>query len=870
MSIASTTRKAGPYIGNGLTTIFTFSFKVFAASDLVVVRADLDALETTLTLATDYTVSLNANQDSNPGGTITLSSTLASGYTVTLTSAVPQKQPVVLTNMGGFYPSVINDALDRLTIFAQELAEKVGRAATIPISVTGANAEFPIPEANKFLTWNDTATGLQNVDGTGLATIVAFGTANADVFSGTGSQTVFTLTANPGALNNLDVSIAGVTQKPSIDYTWVSGTTLTFVTAPPSGTNNILVRYLQGLPQGYADWNSLTNCPIVDVKRFGATGNGSSDDSNAFQSALNSISTSGGTIFVPAGTYKASNLTLYSNVNVVLDDAATISPYDVTKDVFIAQGTQSSSIALTANAISGATTLTVSSTTGLAAGDWIVLRDTADYSTDSDAVGYKSGESCLILSVDSSVGLTLKKPIYGSMQADRIYSVANGSAIYKITPKTNINVTGGKIVMSASNNTAAIRYQYVRYGSVSKVKISNIGGQAIDFRTAIDCRASLNTISDGTDNLGLGLPGYGVTASYACQNIVVSENTMFRLRHGFTTLGGQGTPNNVSVINNVVYDCTNTGLDTHESGRDIFIRNNTVVDCLSGINLRTGWSSIENNNVSRCSTTTSALQVNATNIENVKISNNFVRGVAYGINVPCAINNLTISDNVLTNVGYDGIRSGGGTLDTFVSKNIDIKNNTIINVGTSAVNRFGIYILSGNANDVNITGNIVDAGSGSVNYGIRTAPNILGNVSKNIFKGTFVSANYFLENNLLGNFDNNTTNSLRRRKIVLAANTAVLIPLSTDVCGVVTIGSASDGSGYPNGSFYIRPNVSPRCANLALATLTNITLTTTTVLTGTTGVAGNTTISVVNGGMYVENRLAVSNTMWIDFNGILN
>ncbi|KAH1282125.1 hypothetical protein KXX11_003928, partial [Aspergillus fumigatus] len=83
MSIASTTRKAGPFTGNSVTTAFPFNFKVFAASDLLVVQTDLSAVETTLTLTTNYTVSLNANQDSNPGGTINMNVAPPTGYLLT-------------------------------------------------------------------------------------------------------------------------------------------------------------------------------------------------------------------------------------------------------------------------------------------------------------------------------------------------------------------------------------------------------------------------------------------------------------------------------------------------------------------------------------------------------------------------------------------------------------------------------------------------------------------------------------------------------------------------------------------------------------------------------------------------------------------
>lgn len=134
MSISSTTRKAGPYTGNGVTTALPFSFKVFTAADVRVVRTDLLGVESDLTLTTHYTVALNADQDSNPGGTVNLVTAAATGYLTTLTSAVADLQPVVLTNAGGFYPTVINTALDRLTIMVQQVAEKVGRALTVDIS----------------------------------------------------------------------------------------------------------------------------------------------------------------------------------------------------------------------------------------------------------------------------------------------------------------------------------------------------------------------------------------------------------------------------------------------------------------------------------------------------------------------------------------------------------------------------------------------------------------------------------------------------------------------------------------------------------------------------------------------------------------
>lgn len=66
-----------------------------------------------------------------------------------------------------------------------------------------------------------------------------------DQFSGTGSQTAFTLSQAPASTSSILVVVSGVTQNPNT-YS-VSGTTLTFTGAPPSGTNNIGVLFL-GLP----------------------------------------------------------------------------------------------------------------------------------------------------------------------------------------------------------------------------------------------------------------------------------------------------------------------------------------------------------------------------------------------------------------------------------------------------------------------------------------------------------------------------------------------------------------------------------------------------------------------------------------------
>jgi hypothetical protein len=246
MTISSTTRVAGPFIGNGTASVFGFSFKVFAAADLDVIRLNSSTgVETTLVLNSDYTVTLNGNQNTNPGGSVTLSAgALATGLTLTITSDIANLQPTDLTNQGGFYPEVITDSLDRATIQIQQMADDLTRSIKAPISDASPDMELPSASvrANSFLAFDASGNPIVQAASSSAAPT----SITRQVFSGTGSQTIFTLASDPGgAGNSAQVFIGGVYQQRNT-YT-ISGTTLTFNQAPVAGTNNIeFVNFLIG------------------------------------------------------------------------------------------------------------------------------------------------------------------------------------------------------------------------------------------------------------------------------------------------------------------------------------------------------------------------------------------------------------------------------------------------------------------------------------------------------------------------------------------------------------------------------------------------------------------------------------------------
>ena len=76
--------------------------------------------------------------------------------------------------------------------------------------------------------------------GTPLDTRNTFQSLVGKRFSGDGSTTAFTLDVAPSSTLDIEVFVGNVRQDPNSAYT-LSGTTLTFTGAPPSGTNNIYV-----------------------------------------------------------------------------------------------------------------------------------------------------------------------------------------------------------------------------------------------------------------------------------------------------------------------------------------------------------------------------------------------------------------------------------------------------------------------------------------------------------------------------------------------------------------------------------------------------------------------------------------------------
>lgn len=162
MSLTNLTTKT-PYAGNGVTTVFPFTFKVFQAADLVVTETTAAGVTTTLVLNTDYTVT-GAGLDA--GGSITrigATSPPPTGTTGLIRRVLALTQTADIRNQSAFYAAIHEDVFDKLAMVDQQQEEEIGRSLQIPEQFSaGVSNQLPKPLANATLVWDPTATFLQN------------------------------------------------------------------------------------------------------------------------------------------------------------------------------------------------------------------------------------------------------------------------------------------------------------------------------------------------------------------------------------------------------------------------------------------------------------------------------------------------------------------------------------------------------------------------------------------------------------------------------------------------------------------------------------------------------------------------------------
>jgi hypothetical protein len=127
MSVSATNAFSGPFVGNGVTAAFPFTFDAGAAEEVAVVA---DGIEVS---AADYTVTLNAGGN---GGTVTFDTAPALGVKIIPYSSPDFAQDVGFTNAGSFLPETHDEVADRAARRDIYLNAKTDRTIRLPLGET--------------------------------------------------------------------------------------------------------------------------------------------------------------------------------------------------------------------------------------------------------------------------------------------------------------------------------------------------------------------------------------------------------------------------------------------------------------------------------------------------------------------------------------------------------------------------------------------------------------------------------------------------------------------------------------------------------------------------------------------------------------
>jgi hypothetical protein len=138
MTVSSTTTKVS-YSGNGSTTVFAYTFKIFAAAEITVIIRSSTGTETVKSLTTHFTLS---NIGVDGGGNVTFVSAPASGETVVLIRNTPNTQTLDLVENDPFLSSSFEDTLDKITHQLIEQQEEIDRSIKVSRTNSITSSEF--------------------------------------------------------------------------------------------------------------------------------------------------------------------------------------------------------------------------------------------------------------------------------------------------------------------------------------------------------------------------------------------------------------------------------------------------------------------------------------------------------------------------------------------------------------------------------------------------------------------------------------------------------------------------------------------------------------------------------------------------------
>lgn len=447
MTIATATRGAtGPYVGTGAgAATYVFNFPIYSSGHLEVDVLSPTGVLATLDLSTDGTtgdytltgvgvgaggsISLLANGQSWMNG-----SSLASGYKLYLFRTVPFTQLANLRAEGGYNPPTNEQALDLLCEADQQLYDMFARSLRFPLTDSPPD---PLPSAQL------RANGFQAYD------------ANGDPIISSGVTTVPAGTMI-GILNSFAALKALAVPASSVTYlvrgsaaAGDGGAGLFFWNASDTTADNGGT-ILAADAGGTGRWNRICDSGYVNVKWFGAKGDGVTDDTAAILAAINAVdATYGATVYAPGGKY------IFS------------SAIALKKHVLLKGAGKSSTIFQSAHAGDGITsTWPINSNTAV----WIDVEDLTIKNTN----GANAGGGFVDV---GGTYITLKRVITSGFKYGKILD--QSELVDILNCDFELNLTGGLWLVDGADHTLGAAPQFTNRISVTGCQFNQVMGTGI-------------------------------------------------------------------------------------------------------------------------------------------------------------------------------------------------------------------------------------------------------------------------------------------------------------------------------------------------------------------------------------------------------
>jgi len=510
------------YTATASQTVFSFDFRVFADTDVTVYQtASGSAFNDASDIITAYTVSRNANQDSSPGGSITLDSGATVGDRITIVSAIPESRTTDYQVGGAFDPDTVDDDMDRILSVAKQASAKAGRAMLAPASEQNAG-DLALPDSSarsdKLLGFNSsgdpeavaytqstvTSTDVRNLLGDNVRTFSLSYTSGSGGITSSSVNTTFDTTLVAGDVIETTHYDSNKTAGSGAKWQFTGTTTLA-----KAGTVNADGFVYDSIGKQYQNAELEPS-----VSHWGALGDGSTDDTTAIQSAITSAAPK--IRLIGGATSMVAGLTAVANQIIEGDGETTILKLASGSDDDVIYGTGIDGVQLLNFKIDG--------------------NQAGQTSNNKQGIYLDTCDNHLIEGVTIT---DVEK--HGILLDDCNNSIVRGNTIDSISDGTNI---GHAIVLTDSAGTSY-------YNTITQNKINN-------------CPKGI--LLEGSSTL----------------RNTVSENNIVSITNGYGIFPFSGAGYN-RIIGNYVRQCIWEGIENHTSDFNLIEGNTCVANGFNGI-----------------------------------------------------------------------------------------------------------------------------------------------------------------------------------------------------------------------------------------------------------------------------------------------